>query len=218
MTVFRRAPCAEAEIPALAAGEWREARRIVYRAQIGSDKGKLYRWRAEKNLAEQLAGKFVSRNQLLNESAATYQEHNSDRTDILHEYFVQPSKLADFLARARRIIPAHECDLLNVTIRNVLEDRDSLLRYADREMFSLVMLFNQERSPVGDRRMELLTQELITAALACGGRYYLPYRLHATPEQFAQCYPQAAAFFEQKRKYDPEEIFVNQFYLKYGKR
>ncbi len=47
--------------------------------------------------------------------------------------------------------------------------------------------------------MEALTRELIDAALACGGRYYLPYRLHATPEQFRAAYPQAERFFKLKR-------------------
>jgi hypothetical protein len=66
--------------------------------------------------------------------------------------------------------------------------------------------------------MTAATRELIDAALACGGRYYLPYRLHATATQFALAYPQASAFFERKRFYDRDEIFQNQFYVKYGKR
>jgi FAD/FMN-containing dehydrogenase len=66
--------------------------------------------------------------------------------------------------------------------------------------------------------MEALTRDLIDAALACGGRYYLPYRLHATREQMRRAYPRAQAFFELKRRYDPDEIFQNQFYLKYGQK
>jgi hypothetical protein len=46
----------------------------------------------------------------------------------------------------------------------------------------------------------------------------LPYRLHATPEQFARAYPQGADFFAAKRRYDPDELFQNEFYLKYGQR
>jgi len=103
-------------------------------------------------------------------------------------------------------------------VRNVQEDRDSFLRYADGQMFSFVMLFNQDRTPEADRHMESLTRELIDAALECGGRYYLPYRLHATPVQFARAYPQAQTFFEKKRRYDPDELFGNQFYLTYGRR
>ena len=64
--------------------------------------------------------------------------------------------------------------------------------------------------------MLAMTQDMIDAVLAAGGRYYLPYRLHATLEQFRRAYPQAREFFELKRKYDPDELFQNEFYLKYG--
>ena len=64
--------------------------------------------------------------------------------------------------------------------------------------------------------MAAMTRDLIDAALDLGGRYYLPYRLHATADQFRRAYPQAAPFFALKRKYDPKELFQNQFYLTYG--
>ena len=118
-------------------------------------------------IGEQVSKKFVSRNQLLNEPADVYQEKNADRTDILHEYFIPPNQVAAFLERARAIIPRHPCDLLNVTIRNVLEDKDAFLRYADRSMFAFVMLFNQPRTAAADAEMEAVTQELIDAAIAC---------------------------------------------------
>ena len=82
-------------------------------------------------------------------------------------------------------------------------------------MFSLVMLFNQPRTAGADVQMETMTQVLIDAALKVGGRYYLPYRLHATREQFYRAYLQAERFFALKRKHDPDEVFQNQFYLKY---
>src|SRR5262249_29159306 len=119
--------------------------------------------------------------------------------------------------KAREIIPKHDVDLLNVTVRNILEDHVSILRYADRDMFAFVMLFNQPRTSDGDASMERATQELIDLALGCNGRYYLPYRLHATELQFGRAYPHAVNFFERKRFYDPDELFQNQFYLKYGR-
>jgi len=42
----------------------------------------------------------------------------------------------------------------------------------------------------------------------------LPYRLHATLEQFAAAYSQAKTFFELKRTYGPDELFQNEFYRK----
>ncbi|MEE8543582.1 MAG: hypothetical protein V3S94_06955, partial [Gammaproteobacteria bacterium] len=50
------------------------------------------------------------------------------------------------------------------------------------------------------------------------GRYYLPYRLHATADQFHRAYPQDEDFFDRKRQYDPDEVFRNRFYDKYKKR
>jgi FAD/FMN-containing dehydrogenase len=216
LTVFRLAPCTREEIPALAASGLNSLRRQVFRAQIGSDKGKEIRWQAEKTLGEQVTNRYVSRNQLFNEGAGIYQEHNADRTDILHEYFIPPDRVAAFLDRARAIVPKHHGDLLNVTIRNIMEDTDTFLRYANQELFAFVMLFNQPRTRDADTRMEEMTRELVDAAIACGGRYYLPYRLHASKGQMARAYPNAAAFFERKRHYDPEEIFQNQFYITYG--
>jgi FAD/FMN-containing dehydrogenase len=216
LTVFRQAPCRPEEIPPMHAAGHASLRRKVYRAQIGSDAGKEVRWKAERQLGERFSNAYVSRNQLLNEEAEIYQDRNEDRADILHEYFIPPHRVEGFLAKARKIIPQHEGDLLNVTVRNVHEDTDTFLRYADRDLFAFVMLFNQARTPNADSRMEAMTRELIDAALEADGRYYLPYRLHATNEQFAKAYPQAAEFFRLKRQYDPEEIFQNQFYLKYG--
>jgi FAD/FMN-containing dehydrogenase len=217
LTLFRRSPCELEQIPPLAASGLGTLRRAVYRAQIESSSGKEIRWQAEKTFGEQLASQYVSRNQLLNEAVAAYQEQNADRTDILHEYFIPPANVAAFLKETRTIIPKYQLDLLNLTVRNVLEDRDTVLRYADQDMFSLVMAFNQPRTAEAESRMEAATLALNEAAIGCRGRYYLTYRLHATSDQFERAYPQAAAFFERKRFYDPDEIFQNQFYVRYGR-
>ena len=190
--------------------------RLVMRGSVGSDYGKQLRWQLERASGGE-AGTDVSRNQILNRPATLFANHQQAETDILHEYFIPPAALPRFLEKCRQIFPQHQVDLLNVTVRNVRPDRDAFLRYADREMFGLVMLFNQQRNPADEAKMQALTRSLIEAALEVGGTYYLPYRLHATPEQFHRAYPQAERFFQLKRKYDPNEIFQNYFYLKYGK-
>ncbi len=63
--------------------------------------------------------------------------------------------------------------------------------------------------------MKRCTQKLIDAAVALKGTYYLPYRLHASKEQLNKAYPMAEEFFRLKRKYDPQEIFQNEFYKTY---
>ncbi len=180
-------------------------RRLVFRGSIGNAYGKALRWKLEKRFGQIPLASGVTRNHLLNEGVEVFQNRSTASTDILQEYFVPPAQLEPFLERVRAIIPAHGADLLNVTIRFVAPDQESFLRYADQDLFALVMLFNQPRTQQADQRMAGMTCELIDAALALGGRYYLPYRLHATIEQFYRAYPQAQQFFKLKRQYDPED-------------
>ena len=153
----------------------------------------------------------------MNDNAEWYLDHSADTTDILHEYFLRRQSAGRFLTAARRIIRKHNGNLLNVTVRDVETDSDTFLRYATQPMIAFVMFFSQPRTVSGDAQMQEMTRELIDAALQAEGRYYLPYRLHATPAQFRRAYPQADEYFRLKRQYDPQEVFQNQFYLKYGK-
>jgi len=205
------------EIPALAEPGMDELKRAVFRGSAESNYGKELRWNAETKLQPLLAGKIFSRNQLLNEGVEVFQNRSADSTDILHEYFVPRHRLAGFVEAMRRIIPQHGANLLNVTVRAVNEDKDTFMCYADQPMIAFVMLFVQDRTTAGETRMQALTRELIEAAIEHEGRYHLPYRLHATREQFYRAYPQSREFFDRKREYDPEELFQNQFYIMYGK-
>lgn len=215
-SVFVRDPAGDGALPPLHEPGLRSLTRTVFRGSVGSEYGKKLRWELEKTFGQHLAGRHFSRNQLLNEPV-DYLSRSDATTDIVHEYFVPPEQFTSFLEQLRRIIPEHGGDLLNATVRHVLADDDTFLRYADRELLAIVMLFSQERTPEGEVAMEAMTRDLIDASLACEGRYYLPYRLHAMPEQFHAAYPQARAFFELKRKHDPDEIFQNRFYTTYGR-
>jgi FAD/FMN-containing dehydrogenase len=153
---------------------------------------------------------------LMNDNAEWYLDHSQVTTDILHEYFVGRDHAGEFLAAARKIIRKHNADLLNVTVRDVKTDHDTFLKYATEDMFAFVMFFSQARTPAGETEMQTMTQELVDAASEAGGRYYLPYRLHPTAAQFRRAYPQADEFFKSKRRYDPQQLFQNEFYRKYG--
>lgn len=193
-------------------------KRAVFRGSVGSAYGKSLRWRLEKWLGDLPGSATASRNQILNEPVDYYANNSTGSTDVLHEYFVPRGRLEEFLVQARRIIPAHGADLLNVTIRDVMPDSDTFLPYAREPVFGLVMLFNQLRTPAADDTMRVMTRELVDAVVAVGGTYYLPYRLHPTPDQFDQAYPMARQFFVLKRRYDPQDLFHNAFYEMYGQR
>lgn len=215
LNVLYRDPPEDGTIPGLSEPELVALRRSLFRGSAESDYGKELRWDAETRLQPHLSRRHFSRNQLFNEGSEIFQNRSAASTDILHEYFIPPRNIEPFVVDLRTIIPKHGGNLLNVTVRSIETDEDSYLRYADQRMFSLVMLFNQPRTEDADARMQAMTRELIDAALAAGGRYYLPYRLHATRKQFYLAYPQAEQFFRMKLHHDPDELFQNQFYLKY---
>jgi FAD/FMN-containing dehydrogenase len=183
--------------------------RGIFRAQIGSERGKRARWMAETRLMPKVGQVALTRNTLLNEPVAALADRDSGRTDILHEYVLAPDRLADFLAACREIIPAHRQDLLNVTLRYVNADSSSVLTYAPQPRIAAVMLFVQKRKTEADDDMRAMTVKLIDRTLAVGGSYYLPYRLHATREQLRAAYPRLDEFVTAKRRYDPQLRFRN---------
>jgi FAD/FMN-containing dehydrogenase len=190
--------------------------RLIFRGCVGSDYGKNLCWQIESFTGAAAPGEH-SRNEIMNEPSDWFANRNPDDTEILHEYFIPPERLADFIEAIRPILLRYKPDLLNITVREVKADADTWLNYAPDNRFALVMYFHEKIDPKSDLLMEDFTRKMIDAALSCGGTYYLPYRPHATLAQFIKGYPQAGTFFEAKQKYDPEGIFENQFYLNYGK-
>jgi FAD/FMN-containing dehydrogenase len=165
LTAYRSDPSAKGPIPRLSPARVSTLRRAVFRGSAGSEYGKELRWQLESSFGGE-AGDRTSRNQILDEPVELFENRDPERTDILQEYFVPPTSFAAFLACAREIVPRYRADLLNVTVRTVLRDEDSFLRYADQSMFALVLLFCIPRTAEADARMAPMTRELIDAAVA----------------------------------------------------
>jgi FAD/FMN-containing dehydrogenase len=216
LTWFERQPGGSGQPSALGFPELESATRLVVRGQVGSDYGKSLRWSLERNVGQALSQTMVHRNQLLNEPVAVFENRSRESTDILQEYFVPITHFEEFVEGTRAILSRRPQDLLNVTVRDVARDEDSVLRYADQRMFAFVMLFNQARTEAAERSMESTTRDLVDLAISLGGRHYLPYRLHATPTQLRAAYPQIDRFLELKSKYDPKHVFQNAFYRRYA--
>jgi FAD/FMN-containing dehydrogenase len=216
LTSFHPDPAPDGTLPPLTPIADGGLTRAVYRGSIDSDYGKRLRWDAEKSVVTAVFGRHFSRNQVLHHGVDRLQERSADRVDILHESFVPRGQVAAFVEYLRAILGRHAVDLLNVTVRSVRRDDDTVLRYADRDVFAFVMLFSQPLTTEADAKLQAATREIVEATLAVGGSYYLPYRLHATPDQFHRAYPDAARFFAGKRKHDPTGLFQNGFSRRYG--
>lgn len=134
-------------------------------------------------------------------------------TYLLQEYFIPMHAFNSFAARMRTILTTSGAHVVNVSIRHAKADTTSLMRWADRDMFCFV-LYHKQRS-WQDARAAGWTRALIDAALDHGGRYYLPYRLHATRKQFDRAYPQAKRFAAIKQQVDPANRFRNLLWDRY---
>lgn len=204
------------EVPqAEGSGFLSKAARAIFRAQVGNEWVKHRRWGIETGIFAALAG-ASSRSSLMNEPVVTLDDRDPTRTDILHEYFVSPDRFGDFITAAREIIPGSYQELLNITLRWVAQDPTAMLSYAPQgPRIASVLLFSQEMTARAEADMVRMTQEMVEAVLSIGGSYYLPYRLHPTPDQFLRCYPRAPEFVALKRQVDPGLRFRNALWDRY---
>jgi FAD/FMN-containing dehydrogenase len=206
----------QSDVPAATGSGWfSHFSRHIFRAQLDSDRVKSARWAMEKDLAPRINNESVTRNSLINEPVVTLDDKDPARTDILHEYFIEPSRFAEFVVACQEVIPTSYQDLLNITLRYVAPDKESALSYAPVPRIAAVMLFSQEKSRRGEQDMARMTRELIERTLAIGGSYYLPYRLHATTDQFDRCYPNAAKFAKYKREVDSKLVYRHALWDQY---
>ncbi len=191
--------------------------RYMFRAQVESDQVKRFRWWTESDVGPWIAGN-ATRNTLMNEPVITLDDRDPFRTDILHEYFVPPARFAEFIKACQDVIPASYQQLLNITLRYVNTDRDSVLAYAPEPRIAAVMLFSQEKTARGEGDMARMTHALIDRVLEIGGTYYLPYRPHASLDQLTRGYPRAAEFAAKKRALDRDLLFRHQLWDGYFAR
>jgi FAD/FMN-containing dehydrogenase len=136
-------------------------------------------------------------------------------TYLLQEYFIPVTNFAAFAREMARILKARKVNALNVSIRHSPADRDALLKWAATEVFSFVLYYKRRTTSRANSAVEGWSRVLIDAALAHGGRYYLPYRLDATRAQFERAYPEARTFAALKARVDPGDRLRNLFWDRY---
>jgi FAD/FMN-containing dehydrogenase len=210
LITYRREPTPATGLPRVTrGGALTGLSREIYRAQIGSETGKRARWFAETVAAPAVSRGIATRNTLMDEPVSNLEGRDRERTDILHEYFVAPERFNEFVAGCRQVIPKAKAEFLNVTLRYVMQDDTSVLSFAPTQRIAAVMSFSQEISPEGEVDMIRTTEALIDVVRGIGGSFYLPYRLHARPDQVEAIYPNVGKFVARKKHYDPGLRFRN---------
>jgi FAD/FMN-containing dehydrogenase len=141
----------------------------------------------------------------------------NNSTYVLQEYFVPVAQFNAFVPAMTRIFQQHKVNVINISIRHAHADPGSTLAWAPTEVFCFVVYYKQDTDEAAKEKVGQWTRELIDAAIAHGGSYYLPYQLHATQTQFLKAYPHAPEFFELKKKIDPQNKFRNKLWDSYYK-
>ena len=219
LLVTYRATPDQSDLPPAGGSGWlSHAASRLYRAQLGNEAFKRFRWWNETTLGPAVGSGDTTRNALINEPVVTLDDRDPARTDILHEYFVSFAAFDAFLEACRAEIPSSYQEFLNVTLRYVAQDDQSQLAYATTPRIAAVMSFSQEMTVRAEADMRRLTERLIDRIAEIGGAYYLPYRPHAQPDQFAAIYPNAANFAAAKRALDPKRVLRNALWDTYLER
>lgn len=136
-------------------------------------------------------------------------------TYVLQEYFIPERGFLRFAKGMAALLQRRGVETLNVSIRHSPADRVSALPWARGEVYSFVLYYKQRTWLSARERVAEWTRELIDLALSHGGRYYLPYQLHASVDQFARAYPEADELRRIKRVVDPGGKFSNELWRKY---
>ena len=226
---YRRVDDPEVRVPALREDQDSRVARLVLNVARHGGVAQRAKWSMQKHLLPRLRHCETSRNAALRAAEACLVSRNqglynglglldnelTQYTDVLHEYFLPPEELADFLSGARDDIRAHDAQLLSASIRSV-ERGETLLSYAPGRRLSVVLYLSQEVSPAGHADMEGLTRRLVARTLEHGGTFYLPYQQHYSRADLEQGYPQVGRFFEAKLQHDPGLLFMNSLAETYG--
>jgi len=128
---------------------------------------------------------------------------------------VPPEALESFLADARGRCDEWRMPLQGVQVRRTYEDKDSFLRWAQREYAAVTLQLAEPRVLGAAVRATQLRRELLDAAIAHGGSFPAWCIPDATQAQVEACYPQLRAFLAEKRRVDPGEKLTNAWYRHY---
>ncbi|RLQ91349.1 FAD-binding oxidoreductase [Planomicrobium sp. Y74] len=181
-----------------------------------NEQGKRTFWNTQKTYSASIDGKVISRNNVMRSDSEFMEYSHPENTEVLQEYFVPVENFEAYVDDLRETLIDEEAfNLLNITIRFVEKNEKAVLSYAKEDMFSLVLLINQGTDAKSIEDTGRVVRNMIDVTLDHGGSYYLPYFGYPTKEQMAEAYPRTREFFDLKKKYDPDERFMNIFYEEY---
>ncbi len=136
-------------------------------------------------------------------------------SELISELYVPRTALVAFMAAAADRLRALNADVIYGTVRLVEREDESFLRWARENWACIIFNLHTAHDAPALAHTAVCKRALVDLAIEFCGSYYLTYHRHATRSQLDQCYPQFTAFEEAKRRHDPEDRFMNDWYRHY---
>lgn len=136
-------------------------------------------------------------------------------SEMITELYVPRHRLDAFFASVRTDLRANGARPIYGTVRLIERDQTSFLPWARESWACIIFNLHVDHEPEAIARAGEAFCGLIDRARECAGSYYLTYHPWATPAQVRACHPRFAEFLAAKRRHDPDERFVSDWYRRY---
>lgn len=133
-------------------------------------------------------------------------------TLVIGEHYVAHERLLDFMEGAASVLKRLQVEVIYGTIRMIRQDTTSFLPWAQGDRACVIFNLRTPHTLVGQQRTAEAFRGLVDVALSLGGTFFLTYHRYATREQVLKAYPAMPAFLAAKRRFDPHERFVSDWY------
>lgn len=137
-------------------------------------------------------------------------------SEVIGELYVPRARLVDFMRAAADDFRRHGVDLVYGTIRLIERDTESFLPWARQDYACVIFNLHTPHTADGVAATHAAFRRLIDLAIARDGSFYLTYARAASADQVRACHPAIEAFFDAKRRYDPQERFQSSWYRHYA--
>lgn len=181
-----------------------------------SDKGKNIFWDLQYYFIDSLDGNYETRNNVMRSESKFMEFEDRQDTQVLQEFFVPVDEFVSYIDEVRDYLQYEDLNVLNITIRYVEKDDETVMNYAKEDMFALVVLIQHGRDKSSIQDAKDVIRKWTDITIKHQGTYYLPYYPYQSKQQMKLAYPRTNEFFEKKRAFDPNGVFMNTFYKNYG--
>ena len=128
------------------------------------------------------------------------------------QLLVAPENREAFVDELRARCEEWRVPLEGVEVRRTTAEYESALRWAKREYAAFTLRLGELKALGGAVRATQLRREIIDTAIAHGGSFAIASTPEATRAQVEACYPEIRQVLAEKRRLDPSERIVNEWY------